>query len=292
MADDAELFQLPGIGPLTDYEGLAFDEGGRHLMQCCQTPQGVSHRIWKLEGTPTLALSTYGVCDLSPDGRRLAAIDKDGSIAVYGLPLTGGGETVGKELRRYRLTGFVPDRLRWNPRRSLLFARSAGKKSYRLLDLESGTFGPATAAPCDIAWTSWHPAGRLLAIAEDGSSAPKIYLVNADSGAVETPPLESHRNYGVVMRFNHYGDRLLSTDWSGLWHLWDVPTGQLVLTLPGGATELRFSTDDRLVGLDYSPQGIRLLRFESGREIYKIVHHGRIPARGRLLRSGTRQLST
>ena len=135
VADDAELFQLPGIGPLTDYEGLAFDEGGRHLMQCCQTPQGVSHRIWKLEGTPTLALSTYGVCDLSPDGRRLAAIDKDGSIAVYGLPLTGGGETVGKELRRYRLTGFVPDRLRWNPRRSLLFARSAGKKSYRLLDL-------------------------------------------------------------------------------------------------------------------------------------------------------------
>ena len=48
------------------------------------------------------------------------------------------------------------------------------------------------------------------------------------------------------------------------------------LDAPRRCDELRFSTDDRLVGLDYSPQGIRLLRFESGREIYKIVHHGRI----------------
>ncbi len=267
VADDALLFQLPGIGPLTDYEGLAFDTGGRHLMQCCQTGKGPIHRIWKLQGAPTLLLSCAGACDFAPDGRRFAATDKDGSIAVYDLES-------GKEMRRYRLAGFVPDWLLWNPRRPALFARSADRRSYRLLDLENGTFGPAIAARVIIAWQSWHPAGRLLALGEDGSSAPKIYLVDADTGAVATPPLEAHHTAGVVVRFNHYGNRLLSTDWNGLWHLWDVPTGQLLMTLPAGKTELRFSPDDRLVGLDYSPQGVRFFRFESGREIYKIVHHG------------------
>jgi eukaryotic-like serine/threonine-protein kinase len=265
VADDLEICQLPGIGSLAGYEGLVFSPGGSYLMQCCQTPQGPLRRIWNLQGLPRLVLSCGAAYDFSPDGSQLATVATDASIRLYDLKS-------GKEQQRYRLAGFAPDWLLWNPRREILFARAADHQSYRLLDLATGTFGPSISAPYGISWLRWHPEGRLLAIADSTPQRTKIQLVRADTGARAMPPLEAHRTGGVMLRFNHYGDRLLSTDWTGLWRLWDVQTGQILLTQPADGNELRFSEDDKTAGLDCSPRGIRLFRFESGRELYKIVH--------------------
>ncbi len=77
------------------------------------------------------------------------------------------------------------------------------------------------------------------------------------------------------MQFNHAGDRLLSTDWSGLWRLWDVHTGKVLLMQSGRGYDLRFSDDDRMVGVDVSAGRTRFFRFESGREYAKYVHRRR-----------------
>src|SRR5262249_21387206 len=90
------------------------------------------------------------------------------------------------------------------------------------------------------------------------------------------PPLEGHKKTGIVFRFNHAGDRLLSTDWSGIWRLWDTRTGQELLTLPAGGYCLRFSADDRFVAANWSPTSVRLYRFQGGREFRTVVHHSAI----------------
>ncbi|HEV3343121.1 MAG TPA: WD40 repeat domain-containing serine/threonine-protein kinase, partial [Pirellulales bacterium] len=265
VSDDAELFQLPGDGPLSDYGGLAFSPDGRFLMQGCETLHSLRRRVWKLDGSqPAVAVSCSGPSAFSPDSRQLAAGYADGSIRLYDLETS-------RELKRYEPAGFVPLWLDWNPRRHVLAAFDGQGTSYRLLDLTTGKLAMSVPVNERISFTNWHPEGRLLAVS-DQDAHPKITLWDTLTGQLTMPPMESHRTQGVLVRFNHAGDRLLSTDWSGLWRLWDTHTGQLLLTQPAGGVELCFSPDDNLVGLDATAQGLRMFRFQSGREFSTIVH--------------------
>ncbi|HEV2969415.1 MAG TPA: protein kinase [Pirellulales bacterium] len=266
VSDDAELFQIPGEGPISDYGGLAFSPDGRFLMQGCESPQGLRRRVWKLDGPQAVDVLTcyplYGFA-FSPDSREFAACFPGAWIHRYDL------ET-GRDLNRFGLAGFVPTWLNWNPRRPQI-AACDDRTAYHLLDLAKGKFGAAVPVAGAISWWDWHPDGRLLAFG-NVDAHPKITILDTSTGKLALPPLEAHKTQGVVVRFNHAGDRLLSTDWSGLWRLWDTHTGQLLLTQPAGGVELCFSPDDSLVGLDATAQGLRMFRFRSGSEFCTIVH--------------------
>lgn len=279
VSDDMQLFQLPGEGRLSFYEGLAFSPDGRFIMQGCETPQGLHRRIWKLDGSrPSVAVSCSGPYAFSPDGRQLAAGYADGSIRLYDL------ET-GRDLKHYESAGFVPTFLAWNPHHPLMAAHDNGT-SYRLLDLTTGNFEPAVPVNDRIAWMDWHPDGRLLAVSMDYTSQPNITIWDTVTSRLALPPLESHKGQGVLVQFNHAGDRLLSTDWGNLWRLWDMRTGQLLLTQPAGGVELCFSPDDGLVGLDATSQGLRFFRFRSGREFQTVIHQVKSIAAGYTVEDG------
>ena len=264
VADDAELFQLAGAGKLTDHDGLAFSPDGRFLMQGWDSPQGVRRRVWKLDGPqPAVVVVCCTSYAFSPDSRRYAAGFPDGTIRLFDLEN-------GNERRRYSLDGFDPIWIEWNPRRDLLMALAADRKSYRLLNLETGALDAAVREGV-VSGSDWHPEGRLLAWADESGPRTRINLLDAATGRLTMPPLESHRMNGVVVRFNHAGDRLLSTDWGGLWRLWDARTGQLLLTQPAGGAELCFNKDDSMAGLDVAADRLRLYRIESGRE-FSLVH--------------------
>jgi WD40 repeat protein len=126
--------------------------------------------------------------------------------------------------------------------------------------------------PGGYAWADWHPEGRLLAVA--GWKDRTIYLWDVAAGRLALPPLDGHKNSGVVMRFNHAGDRLLSTDWSASWHLWDTRTGQLLLTLPAGGPALCFGADDRFVGTTVGQGKVQTYRFQRGEELRTVLHPG------------------
>ena len=74
------------------------------------------------------------------------------------------------------------------------------------------------------------------------------------------------------MRFNHAGDRLLSTDWSGNGHLWDTRSGRLLLTLPTiSGVPPYFSPDDRMVATGGRGK-VQLFYFRRGEELRRMVH--------------------
>src|SRR5262249_10862876 len=68
--------------------------------------------------------------------------------------------------------------------------------------------------------------------------------------------------------FNHAGDLLASTDWTGTLFLWDVRTGRLLLETPGNMLQhmLRFSPDDTRLAAQLAGDRLRVRRVAAGRE--------------------------
>jgi serine/threonine protein kinase/WD40 repeat protein len=265
LSDDRELLPpLPGGGSVSEYGGLEFSPDGRFLHQCCQVQGGFHSRLWDLDGPQPRAVLDDNHWSLAfrPDGREFAATYPDRTIRFF--------ETAsGRERRRFPLALGPDFLLRWNPRLPQLLI--ATRTSLGLLNVDSGEVAPVgPKLPGGYSWVDWHPEGRLLAVGSDQDHTISLWDVAA--GRL-TLSLEGHKHSGIVMRFNHAGDRLLSTDWSNTWHLWDTRSGRLLLTLPAGGASLHFSPDDGLVGSGGLGK-VQIYRFRRGEELGMVVHPG------------------
>jgi serine/threonine protein kinase/WD40 repeat protein len=271
LSDDRELLQLPradvagGLGGLHFHGVLRFSPDGRFLNQRYEVRGGVRERLWDLKGPKLGGVPEGDQAGLTfrPDSRQCAASYPDRTVRIF--------ETAsGRELRRFSVPSLPPGQgVFWNPRLPQVLLRAGA--SLRLLNVDTGevsAVGPqlANGNVCD--WVAWHPEGRLLALADRDM---KIHLWDVPAGRPALPPLEAHKVPGVEAAFNHAGDRLLSTDWSGSWHLWDTRTGRLLLTMPVDGGLPFFSPDDRLVGTGEGGK-VRLVRLRRGEELRTVVH--------------------
>ncbi len=266
LSDDKELLQLCDGGLVGDFAGMQFSPDGRFLNQIIETAQGYRSHLWDLDTPQPKAVLDDGHIGLAfrPDSREVAASYPDRTVRFFDL-------ATGREKRRFSIDITPPypyHSLLWNPRLPQLLIRN--QTSLRLLNVDTGEsseVGPKGPG-YSWSWISWHPEGRLLAASAEDR---KIYLWDVPPARLAMPPLEGHKAAGVVMRFNHVGDRLLSTDSSRNWHLWDTQSGQLLLTEPGFDYELFFSPDDHLVGACRVGQ-VRLYNFRRGEELRTVVH--------------------
>jgi WD40 repeat protein len=159
----------------------------------------------------------------SPDSRQLAAAYPDGALCFYDV-------ASGRELRRF---SFEPSKvtyrfLRWNPRAPQLAMHS--RNPLWIVHVETGQVLVEWTVPGKADWMDWHPGGRLLAVNTLGK---KIHLWDSVTRQPVLPPLEGHKNDGIVLRFHPVGDLLASNDWDGIVRLWDVNTGRQVLAQHG-----------------------------------------------------------
>src|SRR5204862_1428054 len=111
-------------------------------------------------------------------------------------------------------------RLAFHPRDSRLAL--ACDNGVLLFDVDTGAELPALRQPPGVSYTysvAWHPDGRRLAA---GCNDRKIHIWDTETGTEVMPPLVGHGFDGSIVPFSHPGDRLGSTDWSGLGQLWAV----------------------------------------------------------------------
>jgi WD40 repeat protein len=263
VADDQELLRLPGVGEVDPYFGLQFSPDGRFLHQACQTTaRGWRSRLWKLDGPRPVAVLDDDHYQLTfrPDNRECAASYPDGSIRVYDV-------ASGKEERRWQPGTLRPDLgLRWNPRRPLLLASSP--EGVWVLSADTGRIEWQVPTGGD-GWVDWHPEGRLLAVGTN--SDRKIRLWDIDTRQLVLPPLEGHKNPGLILRFDASGERLLSSDWSGIWRLWDVQTGRALLKAHAVGTCLQLNSTSTLAAADAIPPRMRTFRYRSGQEFRTLL---------------------
>jgi serine/threonine protein kinase/WD40 repeat protein len=225
-------------------------------------------RIWKLDGpAPVVHFDVPEGMRLSAltfhaDGKTLAIGHPDGNISVFDL------ET--RKLKQRQRSGPAPDSLAFHPKDQRLAV--ACRESVRVLDLDKGTELVLRLPKIDT-WSyglAWHPQGRLLAATADDM---KIHLFDTDTGAEAVPPLDGHAGSGIVMAFNHKGDRLLSAGWDKQTRLWDTATGRLLLVMPGYYGR-QFSGDDSQIGLEQSGTKLRIWQLADGRELRTIRRYG------------------
>src|SRR5207249_4926581 len=94
----------------------------------------------------------------------------------------------------------------------------------------------------------------------------KIRLWDESSDRGTRLELAGHGTDGVRVRYSPSGDRLLSTDWSQLWMLWDARTGQRLLTMPASWNAIQFSSDGRRLAAGVAGRTLRLFRYAEGTE--------------------------
>ncbi len=265
IRDGEELFHLEGNDPVAGYGGLEFSPDGRFLHQKCEAANGWHSRLWHLDGTkPVAILTAHEMGDFRADSRQFAAGYPDGSLRIHDLPS-------GKEVRRFA-TGLRDFSVRWNPKRPQLVLWVPS--GWRVVDVETGkVLLEKKQLDGAMGWIDWHPDGNVLAVAVNDPADLRIGLWDARTGQPTGPPLRGHKNSGLIVRFNHLGDRLASNDWSGILRLWDTRTGRQLLSQPSSGPCLQFRRDDGMLAADVSLPSARLFRCNPGREFRSFPDH-------------------
>ena len=219
-------------------------------------------RVWKLDGLkPTILVNdeSPGINDAAlafhPKSRQLAIGHSDQSVSVYDMD-------TGKRIWRLRVNT-APFHLAFHPTDYRL-AVACGN-TVHIFDTDTGKEltslhhqNPDTI----ITSLSWHHDGRRLAA---GCNDRMIHIWDTLNATEVMNPWMGHSADELNVSFNRAGDRLLSTDWSGLARLWDAAAGKTMLTLPGFKPE--FSSNDSLFGPHYGTNKISLWRLAGGQEL-------------------------
>jgi serine/threonine protein kinase/WD40 repeat protein len=261
MADDDELFHLPGSEGVADELRCKFSPDGNFLYQTFVVGQKRRvARLWRIDGAEpvTLAEGQYRDIAFSPDSRRAAMSEGNGDLRVLNLP-------DGTERTRWN-SGMRPISLAWNPKFSRLALQQ--ESLLKILDVDTGHV--LLESKRNILWDSplvWHPDGERIAVA--GANGTEIILLDARNGRQVLPPLQGHGG-GIYLSFNHAGDRLISNGWENLFHLWDVRTGRQLLTIPGQGVA-SFSSDDQQLAAAFVQPRASILRVRTGDEFCTIT---------------------
>jgi eukaryotic-like serine/threonine-protein kinase len=231
LVNDEPLLELPGQATLVEALHY-FSPRGQFLPVRYADGQTF---IWNLEHCEAaFKLRTrdeFRSLDFSPDDRRLAVADANGSLLVCDLQ-SGAIQTLMTNMPWLR-PSFSPDGQK-------LLVASGSKSNALIFEVETGHVLVELSHPNSVLCGAWHPRGDWLATGSVGSD---IYLWKPD----ERKPfgiLSGHQGAVAELAFHPAGDLLVSSSWDGTVRLWDLTTGEsLINTLGGGAP--KFGADGR-----------------------------------------------
>jgi WD40 repeat protein/serine/threonine protein kinase len=178
----------------------------------------------------------------SPDGRRLAAANADGSIALFEFP-TGEGAVV--ELCRLRGHTNKVRSVAFHPQGRRLASLSADR-TLKVWDLTTGkvVFNRSGHAALLSSGVAFSPDGRLLAA---GDTDGNLILYDVVDGH-EVRRLTGHERMAVCVDFSPDGHLLATGSWTGVLRVWNAQTGDLLRKREGDGRTMsaaKFSSDGR-----------------------------------------------
>jgi len=252
-AEDREhALKIPLAGP------FALDSGGRHVC-CAMGPLTVwdaatGQEVWTVRkvfdeanGTPIKPAargddSIRGVA-FAPDGRRLASLDRDGRLSVWGV-------TNDVDVPVRSLGSFRPVRGEFSTKGDTIAALDDAGGVWRG-DLKSGRpLAVAVRVPI-VSWVMTRPvfsagADRIAVVTgEDGSTAE---VHDLESQSVLSLPTGGPGNPIASLAFSPEGSRLAAGHWDRSVRLWELPRARQlgsITTENAFVTRLLFSSDGR-----------------------------------------------
>jgi serine/threonine protein kinase/WD40 repeat protein len=217
-------------------------------------------RVWQVDG-PGAGVRLddpvgvhEGAVAFRANGRQVAVGHATGSVSIYDMD-------TGRCCRRLQL-GIAPQVLAFHPVEGRLACACAN--TVRIFDVDTGRELRSLRHPegvTSITGLAWHPDGRRLA---SGCNDRRIHVWDTANATEVMTPWSGETDFGILLDFNHRGDRVLSVGWAGQTRLWDAATGRLMLTLPGFWA--RFAADDRVFGWQASSRPA-IWRLAAAREL-------------------------
>jgi serine/threonine protein kinase/WD40 repeat protein len=266
VADDAEMYSLPGLG------GPAlpnFSRDGRflavvHLTKEGSAATGVAVQLWSLEDPNARRILSQDseddarYIDFHPSGRQVALAYNDGTIRAFELP---GGQPLGPSLPPDTLTREVVIAL--HPTEPLVAVCSYFGSVVQIRDVNTGEVVASLPQSGSANSVAWNADGQTLAV---GHAHPPLVLLY-DRTTLE--PYKTMEAAAADLYFNHTGDRLATRGWDGRLGLFDVGTGQELIETRGAVR--RFSRDDRRLAGAVQDGRHGFLQVGDGREYRTLV---------------------
>jgi WD40 repeat protein len=239
IADGKETARLPGPDLPPIWVALRFSTDGQWLYADYRWDETKRPQVavWEFrQGQLGRKVVLPQVCALSQDSRLAAGVRPDGAIGVY--ELTSGREI--KQLGRgMGISGVVFD----PSGRELAATLKPESRRVAVLDLETGKEVSRYEHDRGVVSLDWRSDGRLLATACEDQ---RIYVWDREQGRLQSV-LEGHTGLGLVVKFSHAGDLLISTSWDGTTRLWDPISGRQLVQGVGHFVDIR--QDDRQLAL-------------------------------------------
>jgi serine/threonine protein kinase/WD40 repeat protein len=265
VADGAETDRLPWSHARPAWIDLTFSPDGRWLHVGYRLSGGPPQvAVWEFrEGKLGRKVVLNHACTFSPDSRLVAGARPDGAIGVYELA---SGLEVKRLAKEFGVTGvwFHPE-----GHQAAVYVKS-DPRVIVVLDLETGkevTRYPLPQPREDD--PAWRGDGRLLAVR---CTDQRIYVLDHTERRLQSV-LEGHMGLGIIVKFSHAGDFLMSTSWDGSTRLWDPVSGRQLVRQPGtGAQYVHIRGDDRQVAL-FREGRLELWEVAAGCEC-RTLHHG------------------
>lgn len=281
LADDEELQRLIPPPRKSTMRNVLFSPDGKYLSSFATDRHVLVWNLRQGELVAAAAGCSYGF-DFTADSSAILTC-QDNECVVYDL-------ATAKEKTRWS-TDFAPLCVVCAPQGDRVAI--AAEKRLQVCSSVNGQRIRAWNAPHAVYDVAWHPDGKTVAIL----CVNEIHLWNLD----EPKPYLKHTlsaQEGNNVEFSHDGSLLACSDWDTGLTIWDHPTGA-PLCSTFQQLFLRFSRDDRLVGLyqDGSCVGVRQImrsnvfrHFVGGDEKpVGALTHGRFSPDDRFLAVGTTQ---
>jgi serine/threonine protein kinase len=266
LADNAELFRLPGLPPAHDRTNAVFSPDARYLAMTSGEEGGIL-QVWDLQEQRLVLTDREFVgghantWSFRPDGRELALGRRDKSIVFYELP---GGHV----LRRWTQHQVHGGMLAYSPD-GLRLAISADAATIQVIASDSArpvVRLPQPGAVFDFVWNPRRP--NVLAVAcEDGV----IYIWDVDIGK-QTAVLKGETYNGIIIAYHPNGELLASRGWHSVLRLWDTRTGRMVMSRPSEwSSTLEFDRTGRWLSIDATEEKARILEVADAAECRTLV---------------------
>jgi serine/threonine protein kinase/WD40 repeat protein len=236
----AGLHRLPAQAVAGDV--IQFSPNSRYLAHSAE--DGVV-RLWELQSARSVLefkRERRRAIAFSPDN-RLFAVSEEAAVSCLRV-------ADGSLLRRWK-TPDRPHALEFHPDNHRL---AVGFKSAPIVSIydvaEEAPILDLPVGPIDRVIPTWHPGGRLMALA---GTDPRIRIWDTIQ-RTNVAVLDGHAQRVTVLKFHPRGDILVSMSWDNSMRLWHPVPGRLIMRRPA-MTWRGFSEDGRWAGVMSGPNG-------------------------------------
>ena len=259
VADSEEIARFVGIASNDNARTSGFSPDGRYLAMSARERKAL--QLWDLE-TGQAVLTDLEICksnvrawDFRPGGRELAVGRPDGSVLFIELPS-------GRRLRDWPPVAKGAGSIAFSPDGSRIAVGDGSSNQVKVLETDTGRLTAELAHPSTVFHFAWSASDPDLFAVGCQDNIAYVWRISTQK---RVAVLKGDTYNGLVVAFHPSGSLLATRGWDATLRLWDLRTGQQVLSRQSlWGSELFFTSDGKRLSSEIENGKARILELAEG----------------------------